>query len=304
MQVIIVSILFNNHKYIKINEHDEIGQRIDNFLITKLKNLPKSLIYKWIRKGKLLINDKKIKPFYKIKIHDSISLPYFFLKNNNKNTYSQNIDLNLIESMILYENNDYMIINKLSGIAVHGGTGIKWSLIEGLRKLRPNVKKMELVHRLDKCTSGCLIIAKKYNILTFFHQQLKEHKIKKTYHALVHGNWPKNINKIQDSISGKYAITHINILKKMKNYTLLEVFPITGRMHQIRIHLSLYNHPIVGDKKYSIKDFCDANKIERILLHSFKIKFNEPNNLNCFITFKANYDSSFKQFLSTVEDIF
>ncbi len=275
---------------------DRNGQRIDNFLIGQFSKLPKTLIYRWIRKGELRVNKKRIKQTYRVQIGDIIRIPPFTLEDDHKSIKISADHLNFLESLILYENDDYMIINKPSGVAVHGGSGVSSGLIERLRQLRPYAKKLELAHRLDKETSGCMIIAKKYSILTYFHEALKKREIQKTYHALVHGTWSKKVKQIDlplkrhllphgervvkvDKIQGKDALTSIRILQKFDDYTLVEATPHTGRTHQIRVHLAAFDHPIVCDKKYGVEEQDKKlyqQGFKRLFLHSAKLEFSDP----------------------------
>jgi len=281
-------------QYITV-EPDRAGQRIDNFLMAYFK-LPKQLIYRWLRKGELRLNKKRIKHTYRVQAGDLLRIPPFTAVEDKETIQVCQDHLQYLESLILYENNGYLIINKPSGIAVHGGSGIHSGLIERLRVLRPYAKKLELVHRLDKETSGCLIIAKKYSVLTQFHHLLRNCQIKKTYHALVHGKWPAKITKIDlplkrhllphgervvrvDHNEGKDATTIINALKYFKNYTLLEVLPHTGRTHQIRVHLAAHYHPIICDKKYGFSEQDNqfyTKEFSRLFLHAYGLSFNDP----------------------------
>lgn len=295
---------------------DRQGQRIDNFMIGQFGKLPKALIYRWIRKGELRVNKKRIKQTYRIMLHDIIRIPPFSLDATVVIKVSDD-HLSFLESLIIFENADYMIINKPSGIAVHGGSGVNSGLIERLRKLRPKVKKLELAHRLDKETSGCMIITKKYSILTYFHEMFKTREVKKTYHALVHGNWPDKIKQIDlplkrhllpdgervvrvNKKESKDALTIVNILKKINYYTLIEAIPHTGRTHQIRVHLAAFNCPIVCDKKYGLADkdqILMKQGFNRLFLHSVSLAFKDPTS-GKKIYFKAPYDKECRRFLN------
>ena len=290
-------------------EQDRTGQRIDNFIIGQLSKLPKTLIYRWIRKGELRVNKKRIKQTYRVQAGDLIRIPPFMLKQDQQTIKVSTEHLAFLESLILFENEDYLIINKPSGIAVHGGSGINSGLIERLQHLRPNCKKLELAHRLDKETSGCLTIAKKYSILTYFHQILKAREVQKTYHALTHNQWPKHIKQIElplkrtllshgerivkvDRQAGKEALTHTRVLARFKKHTLVEAKPHTGRTHQIRVHLAAQNCPIVCDKKYGLEQPDQSIKhkcFDRLFLHAYTLEFKDPKT-NEKVCFKAPYD--------------
>ncbi|WP_100551235.1 RluA family pseudouridine synthase [Caedibacter taeniospiralis] len=294
-------------QYLNVDE-DRNGQRIDNFLMGQFSKLPKTLIYRWLRKGELRVNKKRVKQTYRVSAGDIVRIPPFTLEEDAIIRVSDD-HLSFLESLILFENDDYMIINKPCGIAVHGGSGVTSGLIERLRQLRPHAKKLELAHRLDKETSGCMIIAKKYSILTYFHEALKKREVQKTYHALVHGNWSNKIKQIDlplkrhllphgerivrvDKLDGKEALTSVRILQKFDDYTLVEAIPHTGRTHQIRVHLTAFDHPIVCDKKYGVeaKDQGLISKgFNRLFLHSARLSFKDPKTTE-EIYFEAPYD--------------
>jgi len=297
-------------------------QRIDNLLIKKFKKIPKSMIYRIIRTGKVKVNEKKILPKYKLKIGDQVLIPSMEInikKNKNINLLLNTQKTNSILKKILYEDNYLLIINKPSGIAVHGGSGINFGIIEIIRKLRPDHHFLELVHRLDRDTSGILILAKKRSALRHLHEQLREKKIKKQYITLVHGKWPKNKNNIsapllktklfnnknivQISEQGKMSETHFLIKKKYAEYTLLLVTPITGRTHQIRVHTAYTGHPIVFDTRYGKKDLDikikNKNLHNRLLLHSYKMDFIHPY-YKYNITILAPLEKNFKKYLDSL----
>ena len=307
-------------QYLTVDE-DRNGQRIDNFLIGQFSKLPKTLIYRWIRKGELRVNKKRVKQTYRVVAWDLVRIPPFSLEEEVPIKVSDD-HLSFLESLILFENDDYLIINKPSGIAVHGGTGINSGLIERLRQLRPHAKKLELAHRLDKETSGCMIIAKKYSILTYFHEALKKREVQKTYHALVHSSWSNKIKQIDlslkrhllphgervvrvDKAEGKEALTFVRILQKFTNYTLVEAMPHTGRTHQIRVHLAAFNCPIVCDKKYGIeaKDQILYQKgFQRLFLHAAALSFKDPKTGEK-VLFEAPYAQDCQKLLQMLKVI-
>jgi 23S rRNA pseudouridine955/2504/2580 synthase len=270
------------------------------------------LVYRWLRKGEVRVNKGRVKQTYRVQAGDIIRIPPFQLEQENTIQYLKPSDLSYLEDKILYEDGDFLIMNKPSGLAVHGGTGIDSGLIERLRVLRPTAKKLELVHRLDRDTSGCIIIAKKYSILTYFHEQLREHKIKKLYHALVVGQWPKAVHKIDQPLKknvassgerftrvdpeGKESLTTVRILEKYNDTTLIEARPHTGRTHQLRVHLKYGGCSIVGDSKYGQKDInsiFQKKGVKRLLLHANQLTFDHPKSGEK-ISFMAPYDKQFK----------
>ncbi|CAL4323639.1 23S rRNA pseudouridine(955/2504/2580) synthase RluC [Buchnera aphidicola] len=300
---------------IYINE-DMINQRIDNFLQKKFKNVPKSMIYRIIRIGKIRINKKRIKPQYKLKIGDRIRIPPIKVIDKKEKKFFISEHQKIILHNVLYEDKDLLIINKPSGIAVHGGSGIKLGIIEYFRKCRPLEKTLELVHRLDRDTSGVLVLAKNRTSLISLHKQIREKKIQKKYIALVHGSWPIHLKKISEPIlktysknkqkkmlihqDGKASETYFEIKKKYSCTTLMSIKPKTGRTHQIRIHTLYAGYPILFDKIYG-KNSLDKNiknkiKINRLLLHASSINFTHPKNgKKIYIT--APLDIDFKNYL-------
>ncbi|QCO70902.1 23S rRNA pseudouridine(955/2504/2580) synthase RluC [Buchnera aphidicola] len=311
------------HKILPISiiyiNKDMLNQRIDNFIHSKFKNVPKSMIYRIIRTGKIRVNKKRIRPHYKLKIGDMLKIPPIKISCNVKNNFFPlNHAKNLLNS-ILYEDNHLLIINKPSGIAVHGGSGLSFGVIEYFRKLRPLDKFLELVHRIDRETSGVLILAKKRTSLASLHEQLREKKIKKEYIALVHGLWPISIKKISEPLlkvrlknqkkivlidqKGKPSETRFQIKKKFSSSTLLSIIPKTGRTHQIRVHALYAGHPILFDKRYGKSDL-DTNiknkkNINRLLLHSSGVHFIHPKNGNK-IYIQAPLDIDFKNYLNNM----
>ncbi|XBC40567.1 MAG: RluA family pseudouridine synthase [Buchnera aphidicola (Nurudea yanoniella)] len=276
---------------------ENIQQRIDNFLLKKFKKLAKNTIYKKLRTGQIRINKQRIKPQYKLQLGDYIVIPSIknFYKKIKKIELSQKLKSLLINS-ILYEDSDLLILNKPPGMAVHSGSGINSGIIEYFRILRAKEIELDLVHRLDKGTSGVLILAKKRSILCELHKQLRKKEIQKKYLALVHGCWPKDVKHISapllktrsyknhivtiNNIHGKFSKTYFKIKKKYTNNTLMLITPVTGRTHQIRVHTQYINHPIVLDEKYGkieldqkVKNNCST---KRLLLHANSITFFHP----------------------------
>ncbi|MCF6765270.1 RluA family pseudouridine synthase [Thiotrichales bacterium 19S3-7] len=296
--------------HVEVDERQ--GQRIDNFLLSYFHyKAPKSLIYRLIRKGVIRVNKKRITPSYKLQLGDIVKIPNIEI-NETKQTTINREKSQFLEDYILYEDEYFIVLNKPHGLAVHGGSGIDAGLIERLRTIRPDEKRLELVHRLDKATSGCIIIAKKHPILTYFHELLISKNIKKIYHAIVFGKWPKTLNKIdlplykfkrpsgehavKVSSEGKPSLTTVNIIKSFNNQaTLVEARPLTGRTHQLRVHLAHNKHPIIGDEKYANEQINNAfyqNGHKRLFLHAHELRFNHPINKKPMLI-KAPYDDAF-----------
>lgn len=275
---------------------DEAGQRIDNYLLKTLKGVPKSMIYRLLRKGEIRVNKKRTKPEYKIAADDIVRVAPIRVSEKSAPVSTQlNIVANL-ESQILYEDEALLVINKPSGMAVHGGSGLSFGVIEALRALRPNTKMLELVHRLDRDTSGCLVVAKKRSALRNLHEQLRNKKVQKYYHALVKGRWSAKLTKVTeglkkndlksgervvivDNINGKESETRYKVLQHFDYATLVRAFPVTGRTHQIRVHCQVKGHPIACDPKYGHQDFDGEMKqqgLNRLFLHAASIEFTHP----------------------------
>ena len=274
-------------------------QRIDNFLRARFNGVPKSVVYRIIRKGEVRVNKKRIKPDYKLQLEDIVRVPP--VKYEEKAVLEISPKLKIVaqlESCILFEDQDIIVINKPAGLAVHGGSGLSFGLIEALRSLRPDAKHLELVHRLDRDTSGCLMIAKKRSMLRILHEQLRAKTMQKNYWALVDGSWDGKIRKVDeplkkntlqsgervvrvDKADGKPSQTLFKVLERFASCTLVQASPVTGRTHQIRVHSACMGHPIAGDDKYGNNDFSDfmAKKgLKRMFLHAYSLKFAHPGS--------------------------
>lgn len=288
---------FNSPKVqlIDINE-DHAGQRIDNFLITLLKGCPKSVIYKILRKGEVRVNKGRIKQTYKLQMGDVVRVPPVRVKEESPRVNAALSSVQALESAIIYEDKSLIVLNKPSGIAVHGGSGVSFGVIEGLRALRPKEKMLELVHRLDRDTSGILLIAKKRSVLVSLHEQLRIKTMNKVYWALVKGHWSEKQQSVQEPLKkintksgerivivdrdeGKKSCTLFSVLSKFDGCSLVEARPQTGRTHQIRVHTACQGHPIACDDKYGDKGFdaeMNAIGLKRLFLHAREISFFHP----------------------------
>lgn len=283
-------------QYQVINE-DRQGQRLDNFLIASLKGLPKSHIYRIIRKGEVRVNKKRAKPDYRLRTGDIVRLPPLTISERTQINNIPDALLQRFKERVLYESDTLVILNKPIGIPVHGGTEVSLSVIDVARKLWPHSKNIELAHRLDKETSGCLILAKKRSALRIVHSLLREGKVHKKYIVLVKGQWkggPKVVelalqkNQLQSGErmvfideQGKKAKTTFTPLQIFPKVSLLEADIETGRTHQIRVHAASLGHPVVGDEKYGDHDFNKQAKklgFKRMFLHAHSIEFQWPED--------------------------
>lgn len=282
-------------QFVDIDE-DMAGQRIDNFLRNQLKNIPKSMIYRIVRKGEVRVNKKRIKAEYKLKAGDLVRIPPVTIEEKTEeNIPSTKLNkVSELEQCIIYEDDHLLILNKPSGTAVHGGSGLKFGAIEALRALRPDARFLELVHRIDRDTSGILLVAKKRSALRHLQAQFREKTVQKYYFALVMGEWKNSCkvvnapllkNEVNSIVrvnpNGKASETRFKVLEKFQDATLVQASPITGRTHQIRVHAQYTGHPIAWDDRYGDRRF-DAYTgkvgLNRLFLHAANIKFTHPGS--------------------------
>jgi len=271
-------IVNNKAKKITIGQANS-GQRLDNFLMSQIKNIPKSHVYKLIRTGQVRINSSRSKPSTKIKIDDVVRIPPYKATEELKPTISKEI-LKKTADNIIYENDDVLVFNKPSSFAVHSGTNIGYGLIDILRMVRSDCQRIDLLHRLDKDTSGCIVITKTLSSLRLLQNQLINNDLEKKYICLVNGLWDKKIKNSEVELTrnnkSSKATSKFKILKYYKNSTLLEVNIITGKHHQIRKQCSILGYPVIGDERYGNNDINKVykkNGLNRIFLHSYSVKF-------------------------------
>ncbi len=287
-------------KYLTVDD-GSAGQRLDNFLLRELKGAPKTLVYRVIRSGEVRVNKGRAHADTRVEVGDVVRVPPLRLTERDPTTAPAPAR----EFPLLYEDEHLLVINKPAGVAVHGGSGVSFGVIEQLRQARPQAKFLELVHRLDRETSGLLLIAKKRSALTALQEQFRQRETGKTYAALVIGRWPASQKVIdvalhkyldaagerrvravpQDAEEGRRSISIVHIVKTFADYSLLDVTIKTGRTHQIRVHLLHGGHPIVGDDKYG--DFAlnkslargeavPGCRFERMFLHARRLAFDHP----------------------------
>ena len=266
-------------------------QRIDNFLQRELKGVPRSYIYRILRKGEVRVNKGRVKPVYRVQTGDIVRIPPVRITQTRSETPGQSL-LKMLSDRILLEDEHLLVIDKPAGLAVHGGSGLRYGLIEGMRAIRPDCQALELVHRLDRATSGCILIAKKRSILVELHALLRDKHMTKTYWALIQGKWPKkkvgiNVPLQKNTLksgerlvtvhrNGKASLTEFRMLRKGSTASLVEAKPVTGRTHQIRVHAQYAGHPIAGDDKYGEAAFDEQMKnqgLKRLFLHAHTIRF-------------------------------
>jgi len=275
------------------------GQRLDNFLLTALKGVPRTHVYRLLRKGEVRVNKGRSKPDYRLQEGDVVRLPPVRrAESNGKNLAAlaaASGRLDWLLERVLYEDESLLVIDKPSGLAVHGGSGVSVGLIEALRELRPHTPFLELAHRLDRDTSGCLLIAKSRPALMHLHDLLREGGLDKRYLALVAGPWRGGTRHVDAALEatrpqsgerrvevdeeGKESASDFTPREKFADTALVEVRLLTGRMHQARVHAAHIGHPIAGDDKYGERDFNQRMKrqgLTRLFLHAARLEFRHP----------------------------
>lgn len=277
---------------------DQAGQRIDNFLRTQLKGVPKSMVYRIVRKGEVRVNKKRIKPEYKLEAGDEVRIPPVRVAEREEPQVSAKLDkVAALADCILYEDEHLLIMNKPAGTAVHGGSGLSFGVIEALRALRPEARFLELVHRLDRDTSGVLLVAKKRSALRSLHEQLRLKGMQKDYLALVRGQWQSHCKVVQAPLlknilqsgerivrvnsEGKPSETRFKVEERFTFATLVKASPVTGRTHQIRVHTLHAGHPIAFDDRYGDREFDSqlaSTGLKRLFLHAAALRFEHPGS--------------------------
>jgi 23S rRNA pseudouridine955/2504/2580 synthase len=306
----------NNVMYYTISSEEE-GQRIDNYLLRILKGVPRSMIYRIIRSGEVRINKKRAQASTRLQGGDIIRVPPLRMSPEKQFTVSPGVDKKLSQN-IIYEDDCLLVINKPAGMAVHGGSGVSLGVIEALRKMRPELSYLELVHRLDRETSGCLLLTKRRSTLRALHALLEKREISKTYWAILVNRWEgkrtayvdvaleKNTLKSGERMvivkeDGKASRTTFNLLENFAHCCLVESLPKTGRTHQIRVHGAHLQHPILGDEKYggdksSIKI---PGKQRNLYLHAYALQFTLGDKQ---YNFTADLDDRFQQTLDHLRE--
>ena len=269
---------------------DRAGQRIDNFLRTELPGVPKGRVYRLLRRGEVRVNGGRIKAEYKLQEGDEVRIPPARI-NTGAPAPPESKATAMLDS-VLYEDKQVLVINKPAGVAVHGGSGISHGVIELLRHARPDLKDLSLVHRIDRETSGCLVLAKRRSALRELHERFRAGQVTKNYLALVIGDWQYGEQDIDVPLlvdnrkggeryvivsdKGKSARTRVSLSRTYGVYSLLQCAPATGRTHQIRVHLQHTGHPIAGDERYGDPEANRQAKqfgLKRLFLHAQSIAF-------------------------------
>lgn len=274
---------------------ERAGQRLDNYLLAELKGVPRSHVYRLIRSGQVRVNSGRTSPSYRLQAGDRVRVPPVGTRPPREAVATPD-RLDWLSQRILYEDARLLVLDKPAGLAVHGGSSVGLGVIEALRLLRPDSKDLELAHRLDRGTSGCLLLAKRRSTLRVLHELLREGRVDKRYLTLVKGRWPEGTSEIDAPLvtrrvggearvkvdeSGKEARSTFRLVDRFgKKASLLEVSIDTGRTHQIRVHAAHLGHPVAGDERYGDKDFDEYMKtfgLTRMFLHAHSLSFDWPD---------------------------
>ena len=287
------------------------AQRIDNFLFRHLKGVPKSHVYRVLRSGQVRVNSGRVKPEYRLQAGDRVRVPPIRVSQEEKAKAKP------AEFPLAHEDGALLVVDKPAGVAVHGGSGVSYGVIESLRASRPQAKYLELAHRLDRDTSGLLIVARKRGALVELHRMLREGEVEKVYLAVAKGAWEGGSRELRQSLhkyvdakgerrvavreDGMKAVTQVRVLKKSPEFSLLEVRLLTGRTHQIRVHLAHAGHPVLGDAKYG--DFelnrrLEKKGVRRLFLHASRLGFVHPVTREK-LALQSPLPAEIKQFVET-----
>jgi 23S rRNA pseudouridine955/2504/2580 synthase len=275
--------------WLEVGEEGD-AQRIDNFLLRRLKGVPKSHVYRVLRSGEVRVNSGRVKPEYRLQVGDRVRVPPVRVSASVPKPPSKPA-----EFPVVHEDPSLLVVDKPSGVAVHGGSGVSYGVIESLRAARPQAKVLELAHRLDRDTSGLLVVAKKRGALVELHRMLREGEVEKIYVAVVKGVPERKSFEIREALhkyvtakgerrvavkeGGMSAVTKIRLLHKGKDFSLVELHLMTGRTHQIRVHLAHAGHPVLGDDKYGDFELNRAlarQGVKRLFLHARRLALAHP----------------------------
>lgn len=281
-------------RYVEVGE--EAGQRIDNFLVRTLRGVPKSRIYRMLRRGEVRINGQRVGPEARIAAGDRVRIPPVTTVAAMDPVPVARGFLDTLAASVIHCDDELIVVDKPSGVAVHGGSGVQLGVIEGLRILYPQARRLELAHRIDRDTSGILLVARARRTLLDLHAAFREGQVEKRYEALVHGRWPRRLRVVDTALTryvtasgerrvradvdaGKSARSRFTIQQTCARASWLAVEPETGRTHQIRVHCRAAGHPIVGDEKYASDEQLAAARsagVRRLCLHAARLAVQLP----------------------------
>ena len=276
-------------------DEDASGQRLDNFLNRELKGVPRTRLYKALRKGEIRVNKGRVKPDYRLVAGDRVRIPPLRTPAPSDPPTVPRYWADQLEQRIVYEDGSLLVIDKPSGLAVHGGSGLNFGMIECMRQLRPRDRYLELVHRLDRDTSGLILVARRPAVLRELHRLLREDRVDKRYLALVCGKWPRSVSLVEAPLAknvlqsgermvrvsrdGKPSLTEFSVVERFNGATLVEARPVTGRTHQIRVHAQHAGFPLLGDRKYAserAEALAGQLGLKRLFLHARRLEFMLP----------------------------
>lgn len=296
------------------------GQRIDNYLLTRLKGVPRTRIYRIVRKGEVRVNRGRVKPDYRLREGDVVRIPPVRVAPEKAGAPSDGL-VAAVSSSIIYEDKRLLVLDKPSGIAVHGGSGVSFGVIEALRAARPDAPFLELAHRLDRDTSGCLVVAKRRSALRAFHTLLRDGGINKRYLALVKGRWEGGARRVEAPLrkntlksgerivrvdpEGKPALSIFEPVAVYGDSSLVQVDLITGRTHQVRVHGAHIGHPLAGDDKYGDRVFNRAmagRGLKRLFLHASSLGFTLPLEEAAPVEVSAPLSAELRRVLDELEE--
>ena len=288
-------------------DEESAAQRIDNFLLRHLKGVPKSHVYRVLRSGEVRVNSGRVKPDYRLRAGDRIRVPPVRIAEKPKAARPA-------EFPIVHEDAALLVVDKPAGVAVHGGSGVSFGVIESLRASRPEAKFLELAHRLDRDTSGLLMLAKKRSALVELHRMLRDGEVDKRYLAVARGSWEGRSREIREPLhkhvtasgerrvsvreGGMTAVTRIALIKKSEAYSFLEIQLMTGRTHQIRVHLTHAGHPLLGDEKYGNAELDKRERVKRLFLHAASLALAHPITKEA-LSFKAALPKDMRGFVES-----
>jgi len=306
---------------VKIIDESSTQQRLDNYLLKIFKGVPKSHVYRLLRRGEVRVNGQRAQPERRLVEGDQVRIPPVRgAPGPGRAGAGDRSAALLLQPHVLHEDDAILVLDKPSGWAVHGGSGVSRGVIEQLRAERPQARFLELVHRLDRDTSGLLLVAKRRAALTALHAALREGQVEKHYAALAHGTWRKGQRLIDTPLrqtmaapaekrmiaapDGQSAATLVTPMRQWRGYSLLDARLLTGRTHQIRVHLAHAGHPIVGDDKYGSRELdrpLVRLGVKRLLLHAARLAFRHPGSGEP-VAFEASLPGAFTDFIERLDD--
>ncbi len=298
---------------------DRDGQRLDNYLIGYLGGAPRSLIYRIVRKGEVRVNRGRVRPNYRLRAGDVVRVPPVRTREP-ASTVPEGL-VRALPARVIHEDDDLLVLNKPAGVAVHGGTGLSGGVIEALRQARPAWQQLDLAHRLDRGTSGCLVMAKHRGALKWLNSAFRDRRCIKRYLALVAGEWPQTLQTVDvpvarerlaqgerdvvadaSAVNAREAVSHFTVLQRLSGLTLMEVTIDTGRMHQIRVHAAHTGHPLAGDSRYGDPDLNRQLRqagLKRMFLHAHYLEL--PDQAGDMQVFSAPLDEDLRAVLDKLE---